>query len=303
MKITIASRASKLAMWQSEYIQDCLKAQYNCTAKINQYSTKGDEILDRSLAAIGGKGLFTKELENAMLEGDADIAVHSLKDIPVDLPSPFILGAITKRADVRDMFLSEKYISLEQLPKNAVVGTTSLRRKFQLLNFRPDLIIKDLRGNINTRLQKLKDNQYDAIILASAGVHRLDLTSSVKHTHSIDKNIIIPAMGQAALAIECLEAQKDNVKFLEDNSAYIETTIERDFVRILDGGCQAPIGVNATIDGKNIKVIAIVGGIKSLKIIKHEITCSKDYYNNIGKNIAQLFISLGALELLNERET
>ncbi|CAA6809769.1 MAG: Porphobilinogen deaminase (EC [uncultured Campylobacterales bacterium] len=300
MEINIASRASKLALWQSYNIQKQLKDKYNCEVTVQEYSTRGDEILDRSLAAIGGKGLFTKELEIAILNGKADIAVHSLKDIPVVLPESFMIGAITTRADVRDMFLSQKYETLDNLPKNSVVGTTSQRRKLQLLLYRPDLIIKDLRGNVNTRIQKLKNSEYDAIILACAGIDRLELSDEVKYTHRIDKNIMVPAMGQASLAIECLVGNEEKIKFLNDEKAFIETTIERDFVRYLEGGCQTPIGINACLIDDKIEILAIVGGVKSMKYIKQKICFDKKYYKEAGASIAKLFITLGAKELLEE---
>lgn len=273
--------------------------------EIQIYKTQGDKILDVPLAKIGGKGLFTKELEEAMQRGDAHIAVHSLKDVPTQFEPGFVLGAVTKREDVRDAFLSEKYTSIENLPKGAVVGTTSLRRKMQLLKARPDLFIKDLRGNVQTRIQKLKDGIYDAIILATAGINRLDLRTDVKHLVAIDKEIMIPAMGQAALGIECLDDPEvlAIVEKLNDEAAVVETTIEREFIDTLDGGCQVPIGVNAKLynDGK-VDLEAIVGMPDASEIIYERTLTTKEAYQTIGREFAQIFIDKGARELLKRAE-
>ncbi len=305
-KLVIASRGSKLALWQSEHIKSRLEALYpGMEVSIEIYKTQGDKILDVPLAKIGGKGLFTKELEEAMLRGDAHIAVHSLKDVPTRFEHGFVLGAITKREDVRDAMLSEKYASIDALPKGAVVGTTSLRRKMQLLKMRPDLFIKDLRGNVQTRMEKLKDGLYDAIILAAAGMNRLGLRTEVKHLVAIDKDKMIPAMGQAALGIECLN-DPEILKILEplnDEAALVETTIERTFIDVLDGGCQVPIGVNAKMyqDGK-IDVEAVVGMPDASEMIHEHIVTHKDHYKTVGAELAQKFIAQGAREILKRAE-
>ena len=208
-QLIIATRKSKLALWQSEHIKARLeKAFPDMEVVLSEMSTKGDKILDTPLAKIGGKGLFTKELEDAMLEGRAHIAVHSLKDVPMEFPKGLVLGAITAREDVRDCLLSEKYEGIDALPEGAVVGTTSLRRRMQILALRPDLEIKNLRGNVNTRIRKLKDGEYDAIILATAGLNRLGLQSEVKYATPIEVTQMIPAMGQAALGIEAIDDPK-----------------------------------------------------------------------------------------------
>ena len=305
-KLVIASRGSKLALWQSEHIKARLEALYSdMEVSIEIYKTQGDKILDVPLAKIGGKGLFTKELEEAMLRGDAHIAVHSLKDVPTRFEHGFVLGAVTKREDVRDAMLSEKYDSIQSLPKGAVVGTTSLRRKMQLMKVRPDLYIKDLRGNVQTRIEKLKDGIYDAIILAAAGMNRLGLRTEVKYLVPIDKDVMIPAMGQAALGIEC-QNDPEILKILEplnDEAALVETTIERTFIDVLDGGCQVPIGVNAKMyqDGK-IDVEAIVGMPDGSEMIREHVITTKDQCQKAGAELAQKFIAQGAREILKRAE-
>ncbi len=302
MKLTIATRGSKLALWQSEFIKGQLeKLGYEVELQI--FKTKGDKILDTPLALIGGKGLFTKELEDAMLRGDAHLAVHSLKDVPTRLPEGLVLGAIPKREVVNDALLSERYSSIEDLPPNAVVGTTSLRRRMQLLHLRPDLAIKDLRGNVDTRIKKLKDGEFDAIILAYAGLKRLGLLESVDYVTPIDENLMIPAMGQAALGIECRPDVLDIVQKLDDEKSRIETSIERDFVDRLQGGCQVPIGVRAQLmDNGDIVAKAVVGLPDGKELLKDKIFGSKENYEELGFALAQSMIDNGALELLKRAE-
>lgn len=273
-KLIIATRGSKLALWQSEHVKAELeKAHPGLEVELSVMMTKGDKILDVALAKIGGKGLFTKELEEAMLKGEAHIAVHSLKDVPMEFPQGLKLGVITKREDVRDAMLSEKYASLEELPQGAVVGTTSLRRRMQLLKLRPDFVIKNLRGNVNTRIRKLKEGEFDAIILASAGINRLGLSSEVAYFTPISKEVMIPASGQAALGIEIVcDAEVERlVSVLNDDDAIIETRVERDFVTVLEGGCQVPIGVNAEINGNSLHVKAILGLPDGSEMLMEEI--------------------------------
>ncbi len=304
-KLIIATRKSKLALWQSEHIKARLEEAYpGMEVELLEMSTKGDKILDTPLAKIGGKGLFTKELEDAMLEGKAHIAVHSLKDVPMEFPQGLVLGAITKREDVRDALLSEQYESIEALPQNAVVGTTSLRRRMQILLLRPDLTIKNLRGNVNTRIRKLKEGEFDAIILASAGINRLGLQNEVKYATPIDVTDMIPAMGQAALGIETIDDSKilEIISVLNDENALIETTVERDFVTILEGGCQVPIGVNAKFDGETITARCCIGMPDGTDMIKEKKYCSKSAYQQMGKELADIMIESGAVKLLKRAE-
>ncbi len=302
MRLIIATRGSKLALWQSKYIKFLLE-QMGYAVELRIFKTKGDKILDTPLALIGGKGLFTKELEDAMLQGEAHLAVHSLKDVPTQLPKGLLLGAIPKREVVNDALLSQKYQSIEDLPPKAVVGTTSLRRRMQLLHIRPDLVIKDLRGNVDTRIQKLKNGEFDAIILAYAGLKRLGFLESVEHVMPIDENLMIPAMGQAALGIECVPEVLDIVKKLEDEKSRIETTIEREFVDELQGGCQVPIGVRAQLlDNGDIVAKAVVGLPDGSELLKDKIFGSKENYQELGRALAASMIENGAKELLERAE-
>ena len=304
-KLIIATRQSKLAMWQAEYIQARLQeAHRDLEVIINSMTSRGDQILDTPLAKIGGKGLFTKELETSMLAGESHIAVHSLKDVPMEFPDGLKLAIITKRHDPRDALLSEKYSSIEDLPQKAVVGTTSLRRRMQILKIRPDLTIKNLRGNVNTRIRKLKEGQYDAIILASSGIKRLGLQEEIKYFTPISEELMIPAMGQAALGIEIIDNPEvaQIVEVLKDEEATVETTIEREFVRVLEGGCQVPIGINAKLDGDKVNIQALVGLPDGEEIIYERLTCNKSEYKTKGEELAKLFIKRGAKELLKRAE-
>lgn len=304
-KLIIATRGSKLALWQSEHVKAELeRAHPGLEVELLVMMTKGDKILDVALAKIGGKGLFTKELEEAMLKGEAHIAVHSLKDVPMEFPEGLKLGVITKREDVRDAMLSEKYSSIEALPEGAIVGTTSLRRRMQLLKLRPDFVIKNLRGNVNTRIRKLKEGEFDAIILASAGIKRLGIENEVTYFTPISKEVMIPASGQAALGIEIIDNPEVErlVSVLNDENAIIETSVERDFIRVLEGGCQVPIGVNAELQEGRLHVKAILGLPDGSELISEEITADKEAYKNLGKDLARRVIERGAKALLERAE-
>lgn len=305
-KLIIATRRSQLALWQSEYIKAELKKHYpDMEVELQEFVTKGDKILDVPLAKIGGKGLFTKELEVAMLNGDAHLAVHSLKDVPTQFEEGLQLAAVTKRFDPRDAFLSNKYTTIDELPEGAVVGTTSLRRRMALKLLRPDIELKDLRGNINTRIAKLNAGEYDAIILAATGLQKLGIEGEVEHFSPISTDTMIPSMGQATLGIETTTDPKivELVSVLNDKDAHIESTIERSFVDTLQGGCQVPIGVKATIiDEYSIRVQAIVGMPDGSEYIEEDITADIENYETIGQNLAQTFIDQGAKELLERAE-
>lgn len=248
--LNIATRKSPLAMWQAEHIKSRLESLYpELEVNLVTMVTKGDKILDTPLAKIGGKGLFVKELEQALYDGRADIAVHSLKDVPMELPEGLILGTYCKREAPTDAFVSNKYDKLEDLPQGAVVGTASLRRQCQIKAFRPDLQIKSLRGNVQTRLAKLDAGEYDAIILATSGLKRVELSERIKQ--EIDIDISLPAVGQGALAIECRaddEAVLALLKPLNDGQARIRLKAERALNRRLEGGCQVPIAAFAVIE-------------------------------------------------------
>ena len=290
-KIVIATRGSKLALWQSEYIKkELLKIDPSLDIHLKIVVTKGDKILDKPLADIGGKGLFIKEVEAELLNRNAQIAVHSLKDFEVEYDEEnFCLAAITKREDVRDTLLSEKYETLADLPDGAVVGTSSIRRKMQLKAFNPNLVIKDLRGNVDTRINKLKKGEFDAIILARAGIKRLGLLDSVKYATAIDTDIMIPAMAQGALGIETIKDDEiiELVSKLDDKATRICTTIEREFVKELNLGCHAPVGIKAKIqeDG-TIKVKAILEKPNG-ELVRKEIV--SDEFDGLGIKFAQEF--------------
>lgn len=246
-RLIIATRESALAVWQAEHIRARLRSRYPATAvELLGVTTQGDRVIDRPLAAIGGKGLFIKELETALREGRADLAVHSLKDVPMDIPDGFTLAAITAREDPRDALVSTRHAALSALPDDAIVGTSSLRREAQLRARYPKLRIEPLRGNVNTRLRKLDEDRYDAIILAAAGLKRLGLGARIRAL--IDPDDSLPAPGQGALAVECLTERVDLIAALSplaDGATTLATTAERAFSRALGGSCQTPLAAYA----------------------------------------------------------
>lgn len=302
--LIIGTRGSVLALWQAEYIKARLEKECGIVSQLRIVKTKGDKILDVPLAKIGGKGLFTKELEEMLLSGDIDLAVHSLKDVPVEFIDGLGLSAITKREDVRDCFLSVKYHDIDSLPKGAKVGTTSLRRSMQIKKFRPDIDTLSLRGNVQTRLKKLHSGEFDAIILAKAGVNRLEITpADVPFITPLD--FMIPAMGQGALGIEMrLDSPFFNVlQNLNDRQTALCVSAERAFVRTLEGGCQVPIGVYAQYTNEILKIKAILGlpdGSEVLEDSLQESIKIEDIAKseNLGIAFAQSFINKGAKELL-----
>ena len=286
-KLVITTRASALALWQANFIKDELHKHYpSMQIELLEITSKGDKILDRQLALIGGKGHFTKELEDEMLAGNADLAVHSLKDVPSFIPEGLELVAITKRADQSDLFLSHKYKSLDDLPKESVVGTTSLRRRMQLLSYRPDLKVKDLRGNVNTRLRKLSEGEYDAIILAFVGLDRLDLIKTVPLSQKLPLDLMIPPMGQASLGIEIVsgnEKLKEIALKLNDSNSYLCAKLERDFISVIGAGCSAPVAVNATIKDNNVNIISMIGYSNGTNILKHSENAKIEDVEDVGK--------------------
>jgi len=305
-KLTIATRVSDLALWQAYHIQDRIEAAFpEIKVELNKIVSNGDKILDKPLALIGGKGHFTKELEDAMLAGEADIAVHSLKDVPTYIPEGLELVAVTQRQDQSDVFLSHKYASLDDLPQGAVVGTTSLRRRMQLLQKRPDLKVKDLRGNVNTRLRKLSEGQYDAIILAWIGLSRLDLLKDIPFTDKLSLDMMIPPMGQAALGIEIVKGNdklREIAEFLKDEDTYLCTQIERDFISKIGAGCSAPVACNAVINAGEVTFRVMLGFPDGTNVMHEKVVVQADKSKNIGLELAQKMISNGALELLENAE-
>ena len=301
-KLVIGTRKSLLAMWQSKHIASLLREQYpDCEVVLKEIVTKGDRILDVPLSKIGGKGLFTKEIENELLDGTVDLAVHSLKDMPTVLPEGLCLTAITARATVGDAFVSNKYNSLAELPAHAVLGTSSLRRRAQILAARPDLEIIDLRGNVDTRLRKLDEGQMDAIILASAGLQRLGYGERIKEI--IPNEVCLPAVGQGALAIEC---RSDNAEvrtmldFLTDRATKIATDAERSFLNVIEGGCQVPIGVHAEVEGDKVRVEAIIASLDGKTILRDTVTGTAVDAVELGKNLCENMLAQGGKEILAE---
>jgi len=300
--IRIATRKSALALWQAEYVKAKLVAHYpHVTVELVPMSTQGDKILDTPLAKIGGKGLFIKELEIAMLEGRADIAVHSMKDVPVAFPDGFGLHAICERENPYDAFVSNHYESIDALPEGAVVGTSSLRRQCQIRKHRPDLVIKDLRGNVNTRLAKLDAGEYDAIILASAGLIRLDMASRIKM--ALPASLSLPAVGQGAVGIECRNDDSELIALLQAlNHAETNTrvTAERAMNERLEGGCQVPIGSFATLDGDALTLTGMVGKPDGTTLLFASATGPANNAQRIGVEVAESLLEQGAGEILAE---
>ncbi len=296
--ISIASRESKLALWQTHFVRDLVKEKLGLCCEVVTMKTQGDIILDKPLNQIGGKALFMKELERSMLKGKTNIAVHSLKDVPFELPQGFCLASFMPRAEPRDAFVSNNFSSIDDLPKGAVVGTSSLRRKSQLLNYRNDLIIKDLRGNVQTRLSKLDNGDYDAIILAGAGLIRLGIEDRI--TQYIPIEISLPAVGQGIVVIEALETDVELIsifKKINDEESIIIATAERAFSQKLQGGCNVAIAAHATLqaDG-NIYLQAMVAGSDGQEILK--MSNSGFYPDIVGIELAKQMISQGAYEIL-----
>lgn len=299
--IRIATRKSPLALWQAEFVKAELKAAHpELTVELVPMSTKGDILLDTPLAKVGGKGLFVKELEVAMLENRADIAVHSMKDVPVDFPEGLGLTVICERDDPRDAFVSNNYTNIDALPQGAVVGTSSLRRQCQIRAARPDLIIKDLRGNVGTRLAKLDAGQYDAIILAAAGLKRLKLIERI--ASYIEAETSLPANGQGAVGIEC-RLDDDRVKALlaplEHTPTRYRVTAERAMNTYLEGGCQVPIGAYAEISGNVLHLRGLVGRPDGSLIINSDASGPVTEAEQIGIRLAQDLLKQGAKDILD----
>ncbi|MFZ7165268.1 hydroxymethylbilane synthase [Avibacterium avium] len=298
--LKIATRRSPLALWQANYIKDRLTQLYpQLTVELVPMVTKGDVILDTPLAKIGGKGLFVKELENALLNGEADIAVHSMKDVPMQFPAGLGLSVICKREDPRDAFVSNSYRTLDELPEGAVVGTSSLRRQCQLKALRPDLNIQSLRGNVGTRLSKLDNGDYDAIILASAGLIRLGMADRI--ASFIDTETSLPAAGQGAVGIECRTDDLETQQLLAP-LADAETTAcvlaERAMNNHLQGGCQVPIAGYAVIRDNQLYLKALVGKTDGSLIIRAENQSAVENSQELGVQVAESLLKQGADEIL-----
>jgi hydroxymethylbilane synthase len=301
--IRIGTRSSTLALWQTNFIKSKLEEIHRSIAvDVVHIKTKGDKILDSPLSMIGDKGLFTKELETALLENRIDIAVHSLKDVTTVLPEGLTLGAITEREDIRDVFIAhpkKNYTGMDELPRGATIATGSLRRKCQLLAYRPDLRIQDIRGNINTRMEKLDASDWDGMILASAGLLRMGWHDRM--TQVIDPKILLPAVGQGALGIE-MRAEDDTtgklLKPLEDYATRQCTTAERTLLRRLEGGCQVPIGAWARISEGTLYLDAVVGSLNGDTIVRGKRSGKPENAKAIGTGLAEELLEKGAADIL-----
>ena len=301
-KIRIASRESPLAIWQSNFIAQKIKEHNpNIETEVICFKTQGDIILDQPLASIGGKGLFIKELEQALLNNDADIAVHSMKDMPMEIISDFKICAITDRENPSDAFVSNKFKSLKDLPENSIIGTSSLRRQSQIRAQFPNIEIKTLRGNLQTRLRKLDAGEYDAIILASAGLIRLDLANRI--SDFIDLDFSIPAVGQGALGIEILKnnhAVEELVQFLNHQDTMLCVNTERMVSRGLAGSCTVPLGAYAKIINQSIYLKAFVAKPDGSQIIYSEKNGPIFHHEEVAENVVEDLKSQGALKILNQ---
>lgn len=301
-KIVIATRESQLALWQANNVKASLEALYpEINVELLGMTTKGDQILDSPLSKIGGKGLFVKELEKALLDGEADIAVHSMKDVPMEFPEGLGLSVICKREDPTDAFVSNTYNSIEELPQGAVVGTSSLRRSCQLQMHRPDLVIKNLRGNVNTRLRKLDEGEYDAIILATAGLVRLEMGDRIKTR--ISDTFSLPAGGQGAMGIECRSDDAELIKLLaplQHQETTYRVIAERAVNKRLNGGCQAPIACFALLEGDELFIRGLVGSTDGKSMVRGEIRGDKANAEALGIQLAEQLLADGAQALLDE---
>ena len=294
--ITIATRESPLALWQAEHVQALLRERYpEKKVELLGMTTQGDQILDKTLSKIGGKGLFVKELEIAMQKKLAHLAVHSLKDVPMELPEGFVLAAVSKREDPRDAFVSNRYESLESMPAGSVVGTASLRRELMLRSRFPHLVVKPVRGNVGTRLKKLDSGEYDALVMASAGFKRLGLKDRIREI--INDDISLPSPGQGALGIECLQSDQDTqeaVAFINDEKTRACCLAERAVSRALGGSCQVPLAAYATIENSEMRLRALVGDHTTGESVSTEVRGDWQTYEQLAQKAVEDLLKQGA---------
>jgi hydroxymethylbilane synthase len=297
-RLRIGSRGSELALWQAQHISDLLRA-HGHTVEIEIIKTTGDRITGVALAKVGTKGMFTKEIEEALMENRVDLAVHSLKDLPTEIGADFEIPAITTREDPRDVFCSSKFASIDALPREASVGSSSLRRQAQLKALRPDLEVHPIRGNVDTRLRKLEAGEYDAIILAAAGLNRLGKTEMIRQIIPID--VMTPAAGQGALAVEIRKgdrATREFIAFLDDPVARATTTCERSLLSRLGGGCQVPIGALAQMQSGRMRLNAVVAHPDGTKVLRE--TRNGDDAVRLGEEVGDALLGKGANVILEE---
>lgn len=298
--IHIGTRKSALALWQAEHISAELKRLYpGVSVELVHFNTKGDRILEKPLAQVGGKGLFTAELEAAMHDGDIDIAVHSLKDMPTELPEGLTLGAISVREVPYDALVSPEYKTLDKLPQGARIGTSSLRRQAQLLHVRPDLRVEVIRGNVQTRLSKIETDNLDGVVLAQAGLKRLGLENQITQVFTADE--MIPAVGQGALAIECRADDSEMLEMLapiNDEATRYAVEGERSFLRQLNGGCQVPMGVHGTIEKGQLRLKAMIASLDGRTVYEGEISGPAKKGEILGKNLARALYEEGGKHIV-----
>lgn len=299
-KYIIGSRGSELALWQSNWVKNELEKLYTgIEIEIKIIKTKGDKILDVSLSKIGDKGLFTKEIENSLLDSEIDMAVHSLKDLPTSLTEGLMIGAVSERIEQRDVYISNSFINIDDIPIGAKIATGSLRRKSQLLNYRPDLQVVDLRGNITTRLNKYDESDWAGLILAYAGVKRLGLENRIKQL--IPTEIILPAVSQGVMAVEIRDGDRDLldiVRKINNTESEIEIKAERSFLKALQGGCQVPIGVYSKIKGNDLEMEGMVGSLDGKVVLRALKIGDITKPEKLGQELADALIEKGAAEIL-----
>ena len=303
--ITIGSRGSQLALWQAHHVKKTLEEHHpKLTVALEIIKTTGDAILDSPLSQIGDKGLFTKEIEHALLDRTIDLAVHSLKDVPTALPQGLTIGAISRREDVRDVFIAHPHAShksLDTVPRGGTIATGSLRRRSQLLHHRPDLNIIDLRGNLNTRFAKLEASDWDGMILARAGVVRLEMAQRITETLSLER--MLPAVGQGAMGIELREEDRDILALLaplHSEAAFRATESERSLLRVLEGGCQIPLGAYARIENNVLFLEAVIGSLDGKRMVRGSITGAPEHARSLGEQLAQTLTKSGGQAILDE---
>jgi len=301
LKIRIGTRKSKLALWQANHIADRIRKELGYEVELVKIVTKGDKILDVPLAKVGGKGLFVKEIEEAMLRNEIDIAVHSLKDVPTYFPEGLDLVAITEREDPRDAFLSVEYDSIYEMKEGDILGTSSLRRKSQVAQLKPELDIQDLRGNVDTRIRKMEEGQYKGIILAYAGLKRLGLENKVKQVFSPEE--MIPAVAQGFLGIEGRKNDdkiKEVIKILNHKESELRAKAERAFLKTLEGGCQVPIAAYAEIKDNTLTIVGYISDLEGKRVFKDKISGNKENAEEIGTELAQKLLDEGGKQVLDE---
>lgn len=299
--IRIGTRGSALALWQTNHVASILKERFGYEAEIVKIKTTGDKILDSPLAKIGSKGLFVKEIEVALLEGRVDIAVHSAKDVPTEQPKGLVIAAFLKREDPRDALISRSGQKLLELPEGSVVGTSSLRRRAQLLHLRPDLKLVDVRGNVDTRLRKMSKGQFDAIILAKAGLKRMGHESDI--TEVIDTDLMLPAVGQGSIAVECRQDDEEMLAVLKEVSDFeteVAVRAERALLRYLEGGCQVPIGAYGRVVDGELVLDGMISSLDGKKLFRSQRKGRPEDAERIGTELAEHLYRSGGAQILEE---